>query len=199
MWLYIDISLLFFLMIRRPPRSTRTDTLFPYTTLFRSKLPATLRDFRLEWRHGKCNVYQPVKLSATSPTKAMLSFSANDRRSDRREQKRPPMRGERTGEDELMVAAPGENLRINGDRLWDSLMDMARIGPGVAGGNNRQTLTDADAESRTLSKSGCDAAGLEMGVDRMGTMFMRSEEHTSELQSIMRIAYAVFCLKKNNR
>src|SRR3546814_20761015 len=51
-------------------------------------------------------------------------------------------------------------------------MDMARIGPGVAGGNNRQTLTDADAEGRTLFKSWCDAAGLEMGVDRMGTMFM---------------------------
>src|SRR3546814_5103968 len=36
----IDVSLFFFLMIRRPPRSTRTDTLFPYTTLFRSHPPA---------------------------------------------------------------------------------------------------------------------------------------------------------------
>ena len=42
--------------------------------------------------------------------------------------------------------APGENMRIDADRLWDSLMEMARIGPGIAGGNNRQTLTDADAE-----------------------------------------------------
>ena len=49
-----------------------------------------------------------------------------------------------------MVAAPGENMRVNGDRLWDSLMDMAKIGPGIAGGNNRQTLTDADAEGRSL-------------------------------------------------
>ena len=32
------------------------------------------------------------------------------------------------------MAAPGENLKINGDRLWDSLMEMAKIGPGVAGG-----------------------------------------------------------------
>ena len=70
-----------------------------------------------------------------------------------------------------MVAAPGENLRINGDRLWDSLMDMARIGPGVAGGNNRQTLTDEDAAGRNLFKSWCDDAGLTMGVDRLGTMF----------------------------
>ena len=46
------------------------------------------------------------------------------------------------------MAAPGENLRINGDRLWDSVHEMAKIGPGVAGGNNRQTLTDADAEGQ---------------------------------------------------
>ena len=40
----------------------------------------------------------------------------------------------------------GKNFRINGDRLWDSLMEVAKIGPGIAGGNNRQTLTDEDAE-----------------------------------------------------
>ncbi len=73
------------------------------------------------------------------------------------------------------MPAPGENLRINGDRLWDSLMEMARIGPGVAGGNNRQTLTDSDREGRELFKRWCDAAGLSMGVDQMGTMFMRRE------------------------
>ena len=38
-----------------------------------------------------------------------------------------------------------KNFRIDPDRLWDSLMEMAKIGPGVAGGNNRQTLTDEDA------------------------------------------------------
>ena len=69
------------------------------------------------------------------------------------------------------MAAPGENLRINGDRLWDSLMEMARIGPGVAGGNNRQTLTDEDAEGRALFQSWCEAAGCEMGLDQMGNMF----------------------------
>lgn len=73
------------------------------------------------------------------------------------------------------MSAPGENLRINSARLWDSLMEMAKIGPGVAGGNNRQTLTDADAEGRALFKSWCEAAGLTMGVDKMGTMFMRRE------------------------
>ena len=43
-----------------------------------------------------------------------------------------------------------KNFRIDPDRLWDSLMEMAKIGPGVAGGNNRQTLTDEDAEGRSL-------------------------------------------------
>ncbi|RWM25958.1 Zn-dependent hydrolase [Mesorhizobium sp.] len=70
------------------------------------------------------------------------------------------------------MAAPGENLRINSDRLWDSIMEMAKIGPGVAGGNNRQTLTDSDKQGRELFKSWCDQAGLVMGVDQMGTMFM---------------------------
>ena len=69
------------------------------------------------------------------------------------------------------MAAPRENLRINPERLWDSLMEMARIGPGVAGGNNRQTLTDADAEGRALFQRWCEEAGMAMGVDRMGTMF----------------------------
>lgn len=70
-------------------------------------------------------------------------------------------------------AAPGENLRINPDRLWDAIHALAEIGPGVAGGNNRQTLTDADAAGRTLFKSWCEAAGLDMGLDQMGTMFAR--------------------------
>ena len=70
------------------------------------------------------------------------------------------------------MAAPGENMRVNADRLWDSLMDMAKIGPGIAGGNNRQTLTDADAEGRRLFQRWCDDAGLTMGVDTMGNMFM---------------------------
>ena len=71
--------------------------------------------------------------------------------------------------------SPATNLQIDGDRLWDSLMEMAKIGPGVAGGNNRQTLTDEDAEGRSLFKSWCEAAGLTMGLDTMGNMFARRE------------------------
>ena len=73
------------------------------------------------------------------------------------------------------MAAPGENLKINGDRLWDSLMEMAKIGPGVAGGNNRQTVTDEDSEGRHLFQSWCAAAGMTMGLDQMGNMFARRE------------------------
>ena len=69
------------------------------------------------------------------------------------------------------MPALNSNLRINGDRLWDSLMEMAKIGPGIAGGNNRQTLTDEDAEGRTLFQNWCETAGCTMGLDQMGNMF----------------------------
>src|SRR3546814_1820090 len=101
-----------------------------------------------------------------------------------------------------------KNLKVNGDRLWDSLMEMAKIGPGVAGGNCRLALSDFDREGRDLFVRWCKEAGCAIAVDRMGNIFarrpgsdpslapVRSEEHTSELQSLMRISYAVFCLKK---
>src|SRR3546814_6115768 len=97
----------FFLMIRRPPRSTRTDTLFPYTTLFRS-LDQCYADALFERRE----------------------------RSAHRLQGSPQMAGR-----SLVVAVAG--------------------------------------------------------VDPLGAF--RSEEHTSELQSLMRISYAVFCLKKKKK
>jgi len=67
------------------------------------------------------------------------------------------------------------NLTVSSERLWDSIMEMAKIGPGVAGGNNRQTLTDVDAEGRALFARWCEAAGCTLGVDQMGTMFARRE------------------------
>jgi N-carbamoyl-L-amino-acid hydrolase len=69
------------------------------------------------------------------------------------------------------MPATGDNLRINAARLWDSLEEMALIGPGIAGGCNRQTLTDADGEGRHLFAAWCKAAGMTMGVDSMGNMF----------------------------
>ncbi|MEO0497180.1 MAG: Zn-dependent hydrolase, partial [Pseudomonadota bacterium] len=76
---------------------------------------------------------------------------------------------------DLSPNAPGENIRIDGDRLWKSIHAMAEIGPGVAGGSNRQTVTDEDAEGRKLFQTWCEDAGMTMGVDEMGTMFMRRE------------------------
>ena len=73
------------------------------------------------------------------------------------------------------MAAPGENLRINGERLWNSIHEMAKIGPGVSGGSNRQTATDEDGEGRRLFQKWCEDAGLIMGIDQMGTMFMCRE------------------------
>src|SRR3546814_4228719 len=102
-------------MIRRPPRSTRTDTLFPYTTLFRS-LVASLRRIGLTVENGFRYAHLP----------------------------------------------PDER---------------AAIERGVADG----------------------LAIIREKTRHLGTLSGRSEEHTSELQSLMRISYAVFCLKKKNK
>src|SRR3546814_2775392 len=107
----------FFLMIRRPPRSTRTDTLFPYTTLFRSR----------SWRH-------------------------------RRGQGRRGSRSRRT-------------------RAWLARFAACTMGSGWPAGAPGQGEQDA----------------------QFLRVRARSEEHTSELQSLMRISYAVFCLKKKNK
>jgi len=73
------------------------------------------------------------------------------------------------------MAAPSDNMKINADRLWDSLMEMAKIGPGIAGGNNRQTVTDADGEGRHLFQRWCEEAGMQMGLDQMGNMFAQRD------------------------
>ncbi len=82
------------------------------------------------------------------------------------------------------AAGPAANMKVDGDRLWDSLMEMAKIGPGIAGGNNRQTLTDADAEGRALFRMWSEDAGMTMGLDRMGNMFMRHEGTEPDLDPV---------------
>src|SRR3546814_977748 len=104
-------------MIRRPPRSTRTDTLFPYTTLFRS------------------SVYDGG-------------------------------RGQRT--DAASVRADAGDL------------PEPRHQPGRTGTADRDRPLDGGRDGGTADQA-------------------RSEEHTSELQSLMRISYAVFCLKKKTK
>src|SRR3546814_8200119 len=113
--------LFFFSRILQPPRSTRTDTLFPYTTLFRSTGNATLaqRDL-IRWFTA-----MRESMGKTSGTCGTISQS-------------------------------GDNFSVTVE--WD---DSHATDDGVEGANSA-----------------------------------RSEEHTSELQSLMRISYAVFCLKK---
>ena len=67
------------------------------------------------------------------------------------------------------------NISINSDRLWDSLMTMAKIGPGIAGGNNRQTVTVEDGEARKLLQKWSEDAGMTMKVDELGSMFFKRE------------------------
>ncbi len=72
------------------------------------------------------------------------------------------------------------NLPVSGERLWASMMEMAAIGPGIAGGSNRQTLTEADGEGRHRLRRWCEALGLTMTVDRVGNMaFLRPGEDPS--------------------
>src|SRR3546814_1016602 len=116
----------FFLMIRRPPRSTRTDTLFPYTTLFRS----------CRWRER--TALPPW--STLSPDYGVAEMEARARSCF-------PVRPVAANRDPCPKAVSGQH------------------------------------SSQALARQLCH-------------LLPRSEEHTSELQSLMRISYAVFCLKK---
>src|SRR3546814_1833282 len=129
-------------MIRRPPRSTRTDTLFPYTTLFRSPAAAGARD-------------RKIVRSGDETRRARLFAVQGD--------SGPPPRA-------------GQLLRAPLQRRTRS-RERGRGDDGVEGGAREPRHRDHRAGRR-----------------RAG----RSEEHTSELQSLMRISYAVFCLKKKN-
>src|SRR3546814_5975204 len=131
----------FFLRRRRPPRSTRTDTLFPYTTLFRSARSA---------RRG------PAAGGTRSPGGCGSAGGTPTTRGTS-----PRARSGRGGPSRLR----GRYGR--------------RVGPGAA---------PVGRAWRGPRLGGQDARSLEA----VG----RSEEHTSELQSLMRISYAVFCLKK---
>ncbi len=73
------------------------------------------------------------------------------------------------------------NISINDNRLWDSLMEMAKIGPGIAGGNNRQTLTSDDGIGRKLLHKWCKEAGMEMKVDQLGSMFFTRKGDQNDL------------------
>ncbi|MEA2758131.1 MAG: beta-ureidopropionase / N-carbamoyl-L-amino-acid hydrolase [Methylobacteriaceae bacterium] len=77
------------------------------------------------------------------------------------------------------------NLNIDGARLWDSLMEMAKIGGTPKGGCNRLTLTDLDRQARELFARWCEAAGCKMSIDQMGNMFARRAGKDESLPPVM--------------
>src|SRR3546814_8125690 len=139
-------------MIRRPPRSTRTDTLLPYTTLFRS---------------GEARVRQRKELAGTQEAR-------RSRQEDRRR---------RQAQGDLRRRAARAGLRP------DARQRAAPCVALVASGCGRHLDQGRERAARILV-----ARRRARGRDRYRPQ--RSEEHTSELQSLMRISYAVFCLKK---
>ena len=75
-------------------------------------------------------------------------------------------------------------LQINGDRLWASLMEMARIGATPKGGVCRLTLTDLDRDGRDLFVRWCKEAGCSVKVDKMGNIFARRPGRNNALAPV---------------
>jgi N-carbamoyl-L-amino-acid hydrolase len=79
----------------------------------------------------------------------------------------------------------GKPLRINTQRLWDSLMRMAEIGATKKGGCNRQALTDLDKEARDLWVQWAEKAGCSIRIDAMGNIFARRAGLSNNLPAVM--------------
>ena len=81
--------------------------------------------------------------------------------------------------------AVATNLRVNSDRLWDSLMEMAKIGATQKGGVCRLALTDLDKQARDLFVQWCREAGCSIKVDKMGNVFARRPGKDNSLAPVM--------------
>jgi N-carbamoyl-L-amino-acid hydrolase len=77
------------------------------------------------------------------------------------------------------------NVRVNGQRLWDSLMAMAKIGGTPKGGCKRLTLTDVDKQGRELFRAWCQQAGCSLEIDEMGNMFARRAGAEDDLPPVV--------------
>src|SRR3546814_2093261 len=141
-------------MIRPPPRSTRTDTLFPYTTLFRSELDVAL----------------------------LVEHLASDR--GQHLEPGPALAGHQ-------LHGGGSGRRVPGAQQVGLVLERERREPG-----SHQPL---GGRCGAVAAHDRPAASGERGAGAAGAGEVRSEEHTSELQSLMRSSYAVFCLKKKNK
>ena len=78
-----------------------------------------------------------------------------------------------------------KNLTINGDRLWESLMEMAKIGATDKGGVCRLALTDLDKESRDLFIKWCKQEGCTIRIDQMGNIFAKRAGRNNDLHPIL--------------
>ena len=81
--------------------------------------------------------------------------------------------------------ASEKNLQIDGKRLWDSLMEMAKIGATEKGGCCRLALTDLDRQSRDLFVQWCEEAGCSIKIDKMGNIFARRPGKNNDLAPVM--------------
>jgi N-carbamoyl-L-amino-acid hydrolase len=81
------------------------------------------------------------------------------------------------------MATP-QNLQIDGQRLWDTIMHTAKIGATPKGGICRLTLTDLDRQVRDWFKAQCEALGLSVAVDEVGNMFARRPGKNNDLPPI---------------
>ena len=77
------------------------------------------------------------------------------------------------------------NIRIDGQRLWDTIMTVAEISPGTEGGSHRLTLTDGDKQARDLFASWCESEGCSVIVDDMGNMFARRQGINNDLPPVV--------------
>lgn len=84
-----------------------------------------------------------------------------------------------------MSAVAIDELRVNSDRLWQSLMELAQIGATPKGGVKRLTLTDLDKQGRDLVVSWAKQAGMSVTIDQIGNVFMRREGSDPALPPIM--------------
>ena len=78
-----------------------------------------------------------------------------------------------------------DNLKINGDRLWASLMELAEIGATDKGGVCRLALTDLDREGRDLFVRWCEEAGCSVTVDEVGNIFARRAGRNPDRAPVM--------------
>jgi N-carbamoyl-L-amino-acid hydrolase len=85
----------------------------------------------------------------------------------------------------MSAPANATDLRIDAERLWDSLMQMAKIGATPKGGVKRLTLTDPDRQGRDLFVSWCKAAGLGVSVDGVGNIFARRHGRNDGLPPVV--------------